>query len=118
MREVVFESFRRSLAEEPLPAPLLAAFHLATGRGYAKFGRVILARRALASALEVSTKTSLNQITIQADEALTALSQAPGGGERSAIAPERVAFVQERPSPAIDSLSAAIDRLHASTVAG
>jgi hypothetical protein len=116
LREVVFESYRRALADEPLPAPLLAAFHLATGRGYARFGRAILARRALASALEVSTKTSLNQITIQADEALTALSQAPA--ERVAIAPDRSVFPQDRPSPALDQLAAEIDRLHAATVAG
>jgi tetratricopeptide (TPR) repeat protein len=117
MREVVFETYRRVLADEPLPPPLLAAFHLATGRGYAKFGRAILARRALACALDVSTKASLNQITIQADEALMTLSEARE--ERSALKPERSTFpARHVPSPALDQLAAAIDRLHATTVVG
>ncbi len=114
-REIVFESYRRVLADEDLPLPLLAAFHLTTGLGYIKLGRAILARRALAHALDVSTRAGLNQITIQADEALAGL-------DAVAAKPSRVQLRPGAPtvtvwSPALDELRDAINRLHASTVA-
>ena len=111
---MVFESYRSGLADEPLPVSLLAAFHLTVGLGYVKFGRTILARRALAQALDVSTQAALNQITIEADQALAALDAVDS--KRSS---PRVAN-QPRPpswSPALDDLKAAVDRLHAGTVA-
>ena len=113
-REMVFESYRRVLADEPLPVSLLASFHLTTGLGYIKFGRTILARRALAQALDVSTQAALNQITIQADEALAAIDVVAGkaSGRQVLDRPRPAAW-----SPALAGLRAAVDRLHAGTVA-
>jgi tetratricopeptide (TPR) repeat protein len=114
-REIVFESYRRVLADEELPPSLLAAFYLTTGLGYIKLGRTILARRALAQALDVSTRAGLNQTTIQADEALAGLDAvtAKTSGVRQQPGTPTVTVW----SPALDEVRVAITRLHANTVA-
>jgi hypothetical protein len=111
---MICESYQRVLADEALPVSLLASFYLTTGLGYIKLGRAILARRALAQALDISTQAALNQITIQADEALAGIDvvAVKASARRVANLPRPAAW-----SPALAGLRAAVDRLHAGTVA-
>jgi hypothetical protein len=113
--ETVFEHFRQSLTNEPLSASLLAHYHLFTGRGYVRFGRLLLARQAFGRALGVATDSSLNQLRVLADLEIDALGAREAQHLRTP--PRRVdAAPPRRWSAAVDDLVDAVDRLQAAPV--
>ena len=74
-RELVFEQYRRELANAPLPASLEANYYLAVGKGYAGFGRVEPARGALTKALDVATHHAFHQLIHAAEAELRQLER-------------------------------------------
>ncbi len=111
--ETMFEYYRQSLQDEPLPVSLLANFHLYTGRGYVRFGRLLLARQAFGRVLGVATDASLNQIRHIADGEIEALDRVV-----VSVPEERRRHPAPTPapgswSPAVDDLVRGVDRLKA-----
>lgn len=74
--ETTFESYRRSLADEPLPAAQRTSFLLDSGKGLTAFGHFEDARISLGSALRLAETSGQNQRVFQIEEALESLANA------------------------------------------
>jgi tetratricopeptide (TPR) repeat protein len=74
-QEVLFERYRRILADVELSPEILAQFQVVAGEGLYQFGHPDQARDALESALETAERYQLNAIVVRADAALAALAR-------------------------------------------
>lgn len=72
--ETVFERYRRTLAEAPLPPFLEADFCVQAGEGYQRLGRVELACGYLERALTIAREHHFNQVVFYVEEALAKVS--------------------------------------------
>ncbi len=68
--EVLFEGYRRQLAGAPLVPQLQTNYEVMLGEGYRRFGQVDKARRHLERAVDLAGRHNLNQLLIEAEEAL------------------------------------------------
>lgn len=74
--EVMFEQYRRDLADEPLPPVNRVSYLLDLGKGCTVFGMYAEARTALTECMRLATVHGFNRRLIQAEEALQAVSTA------------------------------------------
>jgi tetratricopeptide (TPR) repeat protein len=68
--ELVFEQYRRELADAALPFTLESFYHFYVGEGYRTFGRNDQARAAFQRALEIASRHGVSQVLIKAEESL------------------------------------------------
>ena len=107
--ELVFEQYRREMADVELPASISAEYHYYVGQGYRLFGRFELAAASLERAIELAERHRLNQVLIKAE---ASLQEVRAGRARAA---RTVA----EPSPEVTTVAGAIRELRASAgVAG
>ena len=71
--QMLFELFRRQLADVALPPMLATAYSLFTGLGYRRFGQLEKARQFLNRSLALAEEHGLNHYVFQAEEALLQL---------------------------------------------
>jgi hypothetical protein len=72
-QQTVFEEHRRELSTALLPASLSAYYFFYVAQGYRLFDRERAAEAALSRAVEIASANQLNQILIQAEQALEEL---------------------------------------------
>ncbi len=106
--EVLFEQYRRDLANEPLPPVNRVSYLLDVGRGCTVFGQYAEARTALAECIRLATVHGFNRRLIQAEEALGQVSEV----EQSKALPPA-----PEPSAAPDEIGEALRELLASLTA-
>jgi tetratricopeptide (TPR) repeat protein len=73
-REVLFEQYRRGLADLKLPPYIEASYHETLAFGFCAFSRFEEATRAFESLLEVAERHGLNEFVIKAERALEDVS--------------------------------------------
>lgn len=104
--ETTFESYRRRLEGEPLPAVARTSYLLDAGRGLTAFGHFSSARRTLRAALTAAEESGQNQRIFEIEAALSAVDVA----ERSV---ESVTQYRPEPIEAPDDIATALhDLLH------
>ena len=108
--ETVFEQYRRELAAAPLPVDLAASYHLVTGQGCRRFGRLEAARTALRTAGRLAEQHALHQLSFEAERELAAVDRA----ERGERADELARAVAEAPA-SVQPVAAAIHELRVLT---
>jgi len=95
--EMLFETYRRQLADEDLPPYLATAFELNAGVGFQRFGNFGRAKTHLERAMQLAGDYGLNQFLFQAEEALFQL-QTPTPPRR---VPEKLSLDLEEVAGAI-----------------
>ena len=108
--EIEFERYRRVLAKAALPAAILAKYHLVVGDGYQRFGKLSLAQDAYETAIETSSKHSVNEILLRAEAALQELHRS-----RSASSATKASTSLD---VTIDEVISAMRTMRASTLVG
>lgn len=109
--ETTFESYRRRLADAPLPAVARTSYLHDTGVGLTAFGRFDEARGALWAAMRLAESTGQNQRIFELESALKALEAA----ERKEAAAREA---RQAPVAAPDDIAAALRDLLAEVEAG
>jgi tetratricopeptide (TPR) repeat protein len=99
--ETVFERYRRSLADAPLPPFMEADFFVQAGEGYQRLGRIDLACGYLERALAIARDHHFNQVVFYVEEALQKVT-AP-------VPPSQIAVLE--PSGEVQEIAGAIRRL-------
>lgn len=70
-KETVFEQYRRELAQETLPAVLMADFEYYLGQGYRMFGHDARAETWLSRAIATASSIQANEVLIKAEQLLS-----------------------------------------------
>ncbi len=109
--EPAFESYRRQLADAPIPAVARTAYLLDAGVGLTAFGHFDDARGILWAALQLAETSGQNQRIFEIEEALKAL-------EKAARVPEPVRTNRPAPMTAPDDIALALRELLAEVGAG
>lgn len=99
--EVMFETYRRDLADQPLPPVNRVSYLLDVGKGCTVFGQYAEGRAALTECMRLARVHGLNRRLIQAEEALAALNaaeatRAPAPAMEPIEAPEEIADALRR----------------------
>jgi tetratricopeptide (TPR) repeat protein len=93
-REVIFEQYRRELADQPLSVEHRVDYQIAVGDGYALLGHVEQAKYWLEMAIETASRVPLNQMVFKAEEKLQRLVSAahsrPAAPREDAVVGEEV----------------------------
>jgi len=99
-KETVFEQYRRELAQEKMPAVLMADFEYYLGQGYRMFGHDARAETWLSRAIATASSIQANEVLIKAEQLLSEIRSGheikqPGASARVTQPSQHVAEVAE-----------------------